>query len=151
MEQDVLIYGVDGVTTYAVTVDSVGNLRVKDAKGNPRGWMYTRYVKSLNNTSLAAGTNDINDAAIGAGYAMSMKWASFMYIGTIATVRIQLRLYAGATTILLGEQIPIVSNQLYSYNFNIPMIAADYMGIRIFNATLNDDAYLYLVGESAYD
>jgi hypothetical protein len=151
MTQLPLIHGLDASGIVPIVADSLGYLRIKDAKGNPRGWMYTRYAKSYSNLNLAAGQNDINDAALGAGFARSMKWASFIYIGTVATVHIQLRLYTPGSTILLDDKYALTSGYCYSYNINIPMIAGDYMGIRIYNATLNDDGYLYVVGEDSYD
>jgi hypothetical protein len=122
-------------------VDSSGRAIIE-----PLAYVYPVFdsiIEANINTALPAGTSNVLGAAVPASQAYMWKSFTFMYLGTVAGVNVRWIVLRASVVYVIGNLTPIVSNQFYSYNLDIPMVAGDQAGARVIGATLNDDLSVY--------
>ncbi len=100
----------------------------------------------LSSTTLAAGTNTFNGTTVPAGEVWEIENFDYLYIGTVATVALTINIISGAIEYSLFAQAPPVSNVHYDKQTRLTLKPGENLRFRVFNATLNDDAYFYYVG-----
>ena len=122
-------------------VDSSGRVIIE-----PLTYVYPVFdsiIEANINTALPAGTSNVIGAAVPANQGYMWKSFTFMYLGTVAGVNVRWIVLRASVVYVIGNLTPIVSNQFYSYNLDIPLIAGDQAGARVVGATLNDDLSVY--------
>ncbi len=102
--------------------------------------------EALSNTSLAAGANSIDSAAVPAGQVWVVENVIMRYDGTVAAVILGMDILRGATTYRIFGVQPPVTTVWYDRQGAWTLTAADKLRLRILGATLNDDAYLQYSG-----
>jgi len=100
----------------------------------------------VGSAALAAGANDLDAAAVPAGKLHVYTSLAMRYDGTVATVILRAQLRSGVTSYDLFCQTPPVSSISHDRQGWWVLAEGDVLRLRVENATLNDDAYLYATG-----
>lgn len=101
--------------------------------------------KTQSDTSLSAGNNTIDLAAVSAGEYQVITNLAFRYVGTPPTF-VRVGFYSGATNYTLYDQAAPVSNTTYDKQGWWVFAEDDYIRFYIAGATLNDDFHCYALG-----
>jgi hypothetical protein len=158
------IFAYDGTNYRVVKCDTSGNLVAavltnQNVQARGYGWINSGWYKNpiidgissvfaeqKFNPSLAPGTNLLCSSAVPAGKLLIVTNVSFYYIGTVGTVLVNCYLNHNSVQVpILGVASP-VSAQLYSIQGKWVLDEADTIDLYCFNATLNDDMLLGVVG-----
>lgn len=153
-----------------ILVDTVGKLQVSVFSALPagtnrigavgtEGWISSAWQKNplrfgfsglvsrlISSTTLAAGTNNLDDSAVPAGEFWVITNIAVDYVGTVANVGVRARIVDGVNSPYLFEYNPTVSDHLGDrQGFWIVPSGAN-LRLTVIGATLNDDAYLWANG-----
>lgn len=101
---------------------------------------------NVSNTALVAGSNTLESGAVPAGELWVITNLVISYVGTVTNVALYMSFYSGASNVDIFAQIPPVSNVRYDRQGWWVMQPTETLRLRIFGATLNDDAFLVLTG-----
>jgi len=100
---------------------------------------------ALANLALAAGANNLDSAAVGAGLIWVVTNVSVMYVGTAPT-SVSVNVVSGGATICLFQQNAPVTATRYDRQGKWVLEATDILRCTVVGATLNDDLYLDVHG-----
>lgn len=135
-----------GATRRPVLCDGSGRLYVA-VKGDDQPWSIKNvWSERVFSTTLAAGTNTFNTAAVGAGKIQVVTNIAFTYAGTVAGVALWIKAIMSGNERNIYLQSPPVSAVWYSLSRQIYLAAGDNMRFLVTGATLNDDAYCDFTG-----
>jgi hypothetical protein len=104
--------------------------------GVHRGYYY--------NTSLAAGTNNIDSDAVGSDEIHFTDSIIFIYFGTVTNVRLTVAIYDGSNYTSLYRQVGVTSGLSYNIHTSVTLVEGERLRYTIENATSGDDAYMYV-------
>lgn len=109
---------------------------------------YTDVVyEGVSNTSLSAGSNNIDSTAVPAGEVHVITNISVSYTGTVSGVSLRATLFeSGVGGYVVFQEDSISSTYWYDRQGNWVLPAGDYVRLVVSGATLNDDAYLRITG-----
>lgn len=128
-------------------LDSVGTdeIRVEGKDGDKLFGFESVVEEAVENTALAAGTNNVDGAAVGSGKVWKITHVWLYYVGTApTTMNVRVMGLAGGTY-LITPPTPAAATS-YFWNGEIYMQVDDYLRIEITGATLNDDVYMRYCG-----
>jgi hypothetical protein len=101
--------------------------------------------ENLENTSLAAGANNLNGAAVGAGELLIVRHLALMYSGTPPTYMGVYPVGSPGTPYILFEHT-VVSTRWYIEPVFAVLEEGDYLTAFVGGATLNDNLYFRYLG-----
>lgn len=99
----------------------------------------------LANTALAAGTNALAGASVGAGKIWKITQCGIMYSGTVPASMVVYVNGLAVYLFLLDQKSP-VSNQWYMWNGEVYLQVGDFMEAVVYGATLNDAFFFRYAG-----
>jgi len=104
-----------------------------------------RYVEWPYNTSLPAGVSNVSASHVPAGEVWRVEGLSVM-VGSATCVEFRVNMDAGGVGLTLASQMAPVSGQRYFFPLRVVLKAGDYMYVRFYGMTLNDDAWWSIWG-----
>lgn len=129
-----------------LSIESLGQVGGAWQK-NPLAFGYSGVVKRVaSNVALAAGTNVLDDSAVPAGEIWVITNIATRYVGTVATVVIRVEIYDGASGYVLYDAGNLTSSLSVDRQGWWVLPSGYNLRATVFNATLNDDAYLLATG-----
>lgn len=103
-------------------------------------------TEGVDNTSLAAGSNNLDTGTVPAGEIWVITNIAIRYDGTVSSVSLTVALIIDTVLMGIFGQKPPVSTVWYDRQGWWVLDAGDYIRLEVGGATMNDDAYLRVVG-----
>lgn len=148
----------DKFTTVEQLASAVRTLLIEDMTVN-KGWISSAWQKdpirfgpsgiiteAINNTTLSAGSNTLASTAVPSGELHVITNLAVMYSGTVSGVTMTIQMNHDGSGYQIFYQNSITSGQYYDKQGWWVLDASDNIQLIINSATLNDDAYLRLIG-----
>lgn len=128
-----------------ITALQQGTITVQ-AAGGDKIFSFEDVVRdSVADEALPAGDKWLYSTAVPEGKVWKITVGTVLYVGATAT-RVQLFTIGPADIVCLLDQDTPASGKWYTWNGEQYLAAGDYLGCKIFGATLNDDLYLRCAG-----